>query len=71
MTGPGGQGAADFARWYRDRALEQWKALDVEAIGRLAAWIVEAQETGRQVLVMGNGGSAASCSWVRNWPWKA
>lgn len=64
VTGPGGLGAPDFARWYRDRAVEQWQSLDVESIGQLAEWIVEAERTGRQVFVMGNGGSAATASHI-------
>ena len=34
VTGPGGLDAKDFARWYRDRALEQWNALDLDALSR-------------------------------------
>lgn len=64
MTGPGGLDAAGFARWYRDRTLEQWNALDLEGVGLLAAWIVEAQKQGRAVYVMGNGGSAATASHI-------
>ncbi|MBI4345226.1 MAG: SIS domain-containing protein [Elusimicrobia bacterium] len=64
VTGPGGLDAAGFARWYRDRTLEQWSALDVEGVGRLAAWIVESEKKGRTVYVMGNGGSAATASHI-------
>lgn len=62
VTGPGGLSASEFAAWYRDRSLEQWGALDLRAIAELADWIVAAHEAGRQVLVMGNGGSAATAS---------
>ena len=64
VTGPGGLDAAAFARWYRDRAIEQWDGLDVEGVARLAAWILSAREKGRQVFVMGNGGSAATASHI-------
>ncbi|MBI5200287.1 MAG: SIS domain-containing protein [Elusimicrobia bacterium] len=64
VTGPGKLGAAAFARWYRARTVEQWEGLDVEGVARLAAWIVSAQEKGRQVFVMGNGGSAATASHI-------
>ncbi|MBI3564662.1 MAG: SIS domain-containing protein [Elusimicrobia bacterium] len=64
VTGPGGLSAADFARWYRDRALEQWNALDLDALARLAAVVEEAQAKGRFVWVCGNGGSAATSAHV-------
>jgi D-sedoheptulose 7-phosphate isomerase len=62
VTGPGGLGAIEFAGWYRDRMLEQWKELDLKAVAKLADWIVAAQKAGRHVYVMGNGGSAATAS---------
>ena len=62
MTGPGGLSAADFARWYRDRALEQWSSLDIAAIARLADCLVRVEKERRTVWVIGNGGSAAT-SW--------
>lgn len=64
VTGPGGLDAAGFAKWYRDRALEQWRDLDLEGVARLAEWIVAAQGSGRHVYVMGNGGSAATASHI-------
>ena len=46
-------------RWYRERTLEQWQALDLEAFARVAAVVEEAQSRGRFIWVCGNGGSAA------------
>jgi D-sedoheptulose 7-phosphate isomerase len=59
VTGPGGLDAQGFARWYRERTLEQWEALDLDALARVAAVIEEAQAKGRFIWVCGNGGSAA------------
>jgi D-sedoheptulose 7-phosphate isomerase len=64
VTGPGGLDAQDFARWYRARTLEQWEALDLEALARVAAAVEEARSRGRFVWVCGNGGSAASAAHV-------
>lgn len=64
VTGPGGLSAADFARWYRDRTREQWDALDLDALSRVAAVVEEAQAKGRFVWVCGNGGSAATSAHV-------
>ena len=64
VTGPGGLDAEGFARWYRDRTLEQWRTLDLGALARIAAIIEESQEKGRFVWVCGNGGSAASAAHV-------
>ena len=60
--GPGGLSAEAFARWYREEILNQWQSLDLKAVSRAASAIVEAQEKGRQVFVIGNGGSAATAS---------
>ncbi|MEK7384103.1 MAG: SIS domain-containing protein [Elusimicrobiota bacterium] len=64
VTGPGGLDAKGFARWYRDRSLEQWQALDLSALARVAAVLEEAQAKGRFVWVCGNGGSAATSAHV-------
>ena len=64
VTGPGGLDAGDFARWYRDRTVEQWEVLDLAALARVAAVIEEARSAGRFVWVCGNGGSAASAAHV-------
>lgn len=64
VTGPGGLDAKDFARWYRDRSLEQWQALDLDALERVAAVLEEAQSKGRFIWVCGNGGSAATSAHV-------
>jgi D-sedoheptulose 7-phosphate isomerase len=62
--GPGGLGAEDFARWYRERTLEQWHALDLKALAKIARVLERAQNAGRFVWVCGNGGSAASAAHV-------
>ena len=64
VTGPGGLDAKGFARWYRARTLEQWEALDLEALARVASVFEEARSRGRFVWVCGNGGSAASAAHV-------
>lgn len=62
VVGAGGLDAKAFAVWYRERMKAQWDGLDLEAIARLAEAVVAAQEAGRSVYVMGNGGSAATAS---------
>ncbi len=64
VTGPGGLSAREFARWYRGRALEQWRLLDLDALARVAAVVEAAQARGRFIWVCGNGGSAASAAHV-------
>jgi D-sedoheptulose 7-phosphate isomerase len=64
VTGPGGLDAKGFARWYRERTLEQWNALDLDALSRVAAVLEEAQAKGRFIWVCGNGGSAATAAHV-------
>lgn len=64
MTGPGGLDVQDFARWYRDRTIEQWNRLDLTALARIAAVVERAQAAGRFIWVCGNGGSAASAAHV-------
>ena len=64
VTGPGGLDAKDFARWYRERTVEQWAALDLDALARVAAVIEAVRAQGRFVWVCGNGGSAASAAHV-------
>jgi D-sedoheptulose 7-phosphate isomerase len=64
VTGPGGLDAKGFAAWYRERTLEQWRALDLDALSRVAAVVEAAQAAGRFVWVCGNGGSAASAAHV-------
>lgn len=63
-AGPGRQGARDFAQWYKAESLKQWELLDVDAVARLADAVVHAQEHGKRIYVMGNGGSAATSSHV-------
>jgi D-sedoheptulose 7-phosphate isomerase len=64
VTGPGGLDAKGFARWYRERTVEQWEALDLDALARVASVVEEAQAKGRFIWVCGNGGSAASAAHV-------
>lgn len=64
VTGPGGLDAKGFALWYRDRSLEQWQALDLEALARVAAVLETAQAQGRFVWVCGNGGSASTSAHI-------
>jgi D-sedoheptulose 7-phosphate isomerase len=64
VVGSGGLDAAGFASWYRERTIEQWKALDLAALARVAAVLEKAQADGRFVWVCGNGGSAASAAHV-------
>jgi D-sedoheptulose 7-phosphate isomerase len=61
-TGPGGLSVREFAHWYRERELEQWAALDLAAIEKIAKAFEAAEKQGRTVFVMGNGGSAATAS---------
>lgn len=63
-TGPGGLSARAFAEWYRDREIEQWQAFDLEAISKIAKLLETAEKKGKQVFVMGNGGSAATASHI-------
>ncbi len=62
LVGPGKLSAQDFAKWYREESLLQWGNLDLNAIARLADQIVIAEKKGREIFVMGNGGSAATAS---------
>lgn len=64
VTGPGGLSPRAFAAWYRDRTVEQWAALDLGALARIAAVIEAAQARGRFIWVCGNGGSAASAAHI-------
>ena len=62
VTGPGGLDAPAFARWYRSEISRSWEGLDLSRVSQVAKAVVEAQERGRQIWVMGNGGSAATAS---------
>ena len=62
VVGKGGLSPEDFAKWYRDRTIEQWRALDLRAVARVAAAVEIAEREGRTVFVIGNGGSAATAS---------
>jgi D-sedoheptulose 7-phosphate isomerase len=61
-TGPGGLSVRAFAQWYRDRELEQWEQFDYDSLEKIAKAIEKAEKKGKQVFVMGNGGSAATAS---------
>ncbi|MBI3548169.1 MAG: SIS domain-containing protein [Elusimicrobia bacterium] len=61
-AGPTGLDASAFARWYREQIVAKWQTLDTAAVAKVAALIEEARDRGRQVFVMGNGGSAAAAS---------
>lgn len=63
-TGPGGLSARKFAEWYRDLEIEKWKELDLDAISNIAAALEKVERDGKQVFVMGNGGSAATASHI-------
>lgn len=63
-TGPGGLTVRQFAQWYRDREIEQWQALDLAALDKIAKAIETAEKNGKQIFVMGNGGSAATASHI-------
>jgi D-sedoheptulose 7-phosphate isomerase len=63
-TGPGGLSARQFAEWYREREIEQWNKLDLDAISAIAKVLEKAEKNGKQVFVMGNGGSAGSASHI-------
>jgi hypothetical protein len=49
-TGPGGLTVREFAQWYRERELEQWQALNLAAIEKIAKALEAAEKHGRQVL---------------------
>lgn len=61
-TGPGGQAAGAFARWYREESRRCWEELDVAAVERLALEVERCEREGRAIWTMGNGGSAATAS---------
>lgn len=64
VLGPGGLDVAGFAVWYRERTIEQWSRLDLDALTRIAAVIERAQAAGRFIWVCGNGGSASSAAHI-------
>lgn len=61
-TGPGGLSVRAFAEWYRDREIEQWNQFDYDSLEKIAKLIEKAEKKGKQIFVMGNGGSAATSS---------
>lgn len=61
-TGPGGLSVRKFAEWYRDLEIAKWQELDLDAISGIAGAIEKAEKKGKQIFVMGNGGSAATAS---------
>lgn len=63
-TGPGGLSVRKFAEWYRDLEIEKWKELDLDAVSAIAAALEKVERDGKQVFIMGNGGSAATASHI-------
>lgn len=63
-TGPGGLSVRKFAEWYRDLEIAKWQELDLDAISSIAGAIEKAEKKGKQIFVMGNGGSAATASHI-------
>lgn len=63
-TGPGGLPPREFAQWYRDHEIEKWRELDLDAIAKIANALENGERKGRQVFVIGNGGSAATASHI-------
>jgi D-sedoheptulose 7-phosphate isomerase len=63
-TGPGGLDVVSFAEWYRAAEIEQWEKLDFDAVKKIAGILEQAEKSGSQVFVMGNGGSAATASHI-------
>ncbi len=63
-TGPGGLSVRKFAEWYRDLEIAKWQELDLDAITKIAGAIEKAEKKGKQIFVMGNGGSAATASHI-------
>jgi len=63
-SGPGGLSSNDFAKWYQNQSISQWKNLDLKAIVDLADVIENVQNEGHTVYIMGNGGSAATASHI-------
>jgi D-sedoheptulose 7-phosphate isomerase len=60
--GPGGLSSREFAAWYRAREMEMWQELDLDAVSKIARALEAAERKGKQVFVVGNGGSAATAS---------
>ncbi len=63
-TGPGGLSPRKFAEWYRDLEIQKWQEFDIDAIDAIAKALEKAEKKGKQVFVMGNGGSAATASHI-------
>ena len=63
-AGPGRLSPRKFAEWYRDLEIQKWQELDLDAIDAIAKALERAEKKGKQVFVMGNGGSAATASHI-------
>ncbi len=61
-SGPGGLSAVEFSRWYQREAGKAWESVDWKKFGLIAQALEEAGDKGRQVFILGNGGSAAMAS---------
>lgn len=51
---------------YTERLTDQIKKTDVETVNRIMNLLLEARDNGKQIFIMGNGGSAASASHIVN-----
>lgn len=63
-SGPGGLGPEDFARWYRAACAAAWDGVSLKTLSAVAKELLKVRASGRKVLVMGNGGSAAIASHI-------
>jgi D-sedoheptulose 7-phosphate isomerase len=63
-TGPGGLRPREFAQWYRDLEIAKWRELDLDVVEAIARALEKAERNGRQIFVLGNGGSAATASHI-------
>jgi D-sedoheptulose 7-phosphate isomerase len=63
-TGPGGLSPREFANWYRNHEIEKWRELDLDVVAKIANVLEAAERRGKQVFVVGNGGSAATASHI-------
>jgi D-sedoheptulose 7-phosphate isomerase len=61
-SGPGGLSVEEFARWYRAEEIVAWQSIDFKAVAKIAKILETAEAKGRQVFLIGNGGSAATAS---------
>lgn len=60
------EGVAAFARGYFDYLSEVLRAVDVASLQLVVDALLEARRAGRRIVIMGNGGSAATASHFAN-----